>query len=272
MNIKTYILLLSILTFFSCNSEKTYQKDLNRLVSEYMKDFIYSQYEDSYDYKEIETIVEKTDSLCWEKDLYRIQHSIWPFVKSRRTVVANSYIIPYYEESFNTISQSYLFTKELGSIFKQPYISVNNLKELNKPLKESYMNLAEREVCDYLYYKDVRAIREDIEQLEEEEFNGWRIYHSCQFRSPSGIRIQKEYVLYYERKNDRIYDYPIELTYNYPIIREFIEEILSVNLEDENLIKLENKYVEHDEFPWSKSHKINVQEMYSRTVNRFRLD
>ena len=122
-----------------------------------------------------------------------------------------------------------------------------------------------------LYFK-TKAPRRTIEELENEEFNGWRIYHSCQFRLPSGVRIQKEYVLYHEKKNDRIYEFPIELTYNYPVIREFIKEVLSANLEDENIINLKNKYMEYDEFPWSKSHKNNVHEIYQRTLNRFRLD
>jgi len=271
MNIKTYILLLSISIFFSCNSNST-QKNLNRLVLERMEDFIYSQYEDSYDYEEIKTIVEETDSLCWEKDLYRIQYRVWLAAKDRRTIVANSYIIPYYKESFNTISQSFLFSQEMGSIFKQPYVDVDNVKGLNKSLKDSYVKLPEREVCDYIYYRDIPTWRQEIEELENEEFNGWRIYHSCQFRLPSGVRIQKEYVLYHEKKNDRIYESPIELTYNYPVIREFIKEVLSANLEDENIINLKNKYMEYDEFPWSKSHKNNVHEIYQRTLNRFRLD
>ena len=271
--IKTLLIQLFALVFFSCSSSVE-NDNIEEQVAKQMEHYIYNQYEDSYDYRAIETIYEYTDSLCWEKDLYQIQNRFY-YAQYRRTEVTNSYIDP--EETYKNNSLYSLYGSHmlfnLSSIFEYPFIDAQ--KGLNKCLQESYITKEEKEVCDYFYFSEtVPFFRKEIEGLENQNFKGWRIYHRCQFRIASGEIIQKQYVLYHNKDLEWscFGINPYELKYNYPMFRDYIKNVLSVDLESEEIRNLKKKYsLQNTNILWNYSSN-KLQEIYHNAISRLSIN
>lgn len=268
---KKYLFIaLLVLCCISCSSE--IEIGLIGQVEQQMERYIYNQYEDSYDYRALETKYEYTDSLCWEKDLYQIQHLFY-YARNRRTVVTNSYVDPN-EINSNSSILPILLLYNSSSIFEYPFVDTKNQKGLNKRLRDSYITKEEREVCDYYFYSSsVSAFREEIERLESREFSGWRIYHSCQFRTASGEIVQKQYVLYHDKDSEWSYfGNPYELSYNYPMFRDYIKNVLSINLESEEVQKIIKKYSSEDKnLLWNYSTS-KLQGIYDNAISRLSIN
>lgn len=271
---KYQFITLLALCCISCSTE--IEIGLIEQVEQQMERYIYNQYEDSYDYRALETKYEYTDSLCWEKDLYQIQHLFY-YARNRRTVVTNSYINPDEVNSNSSISPilySNLLLYNLSSIFEYPFVDAKNQNGLNKHLRDSYITKEEREVCDYYFYSSsVPAFREEIERLESREFSGWRIYHSCQFRTASGEIVQKQYVLYHNKDSKWSYfGNPYELNYNYPMFRDYIKNVLSINIGSEDVKNIIKKYSSEDKnVLWNYSTN-KLQEIYDNAISRLSIN
>ena len=142
-------------------------------------------------------------------------------------------------------------------------------------MRESYITKEEKEVCDYFYYSEsVPDFRKEIEDLENQNFKGLRICHRCQFRIASGEIIQKQYVLYHNK--DLEWSYlginPYELKYNYPMFRDYIKNVLSVDLGSEEIQNLKKKYSQQDTNGlWNYSSN-KLQEIYHNAISRLSIN
>lgn len=271
--IKGVFIQLSLLFLMSCSSSTD---EVNEQVAKQMERYIYNNYEDSYDYRAIETIYEYTDSLTWEKDLYRIQHLFY-YAKKRRAIVANSYVNP--NDVYINSSTLSIYDKRLYyslSVFDYPYVDAEEVKGLSECLRESYVTKEEKEVCDYIFYNSsVPAFRKEIEKLEDTQFNGWRIYHCCQFRTESGAIVQKQFVLYHDKNHDWNYYrvHPYELNYNYPMFRDYIKKVLSIDLESKEVQDLIKRYsVEDNKGVWGIHSDDRLQRIFNNAISRFSLN
>lgn len=272
--IKRVFIQLSLLFLMSCSSPTD---EIKEQVAEQMERYIYDNYEDSYDYRAIETIYEYTDSLTWEEDLYRIQHLFY-YAKNRRAIVTNSYAD--INEVYNNSSTYLIYGDQTLyyplSIFDYPYVDAKKVKGLSKRLRESYVTKEEKEVCDYYFYRSsVPTFREKIEELENTKFNGWRIYHCCQFRKESGAIVQKQFVLYHDENRDWSYYsvHPYELNYNYPMFRNYIKNVLSIDLESKDVQDLIKKYsVKDNKGLWGIHSENKLQRIFDNAISRFSLN
>lgn len=261
---KYLVLCLLSLSFFSCaRGEKTEYE--NQDILEYMEKYIYETNEGAYGYFECVTEKEQIDSLSWESDLYLIQKDLYLYANQRRIVVVNNYISPN-SPSFDFVPKS------LFDFYKKPFFTayIDEIPNtFSQELKKSYLTNEEREICDYVYYKETcPLIISKIEKLQSNGFKGFRYHHICGFRLLTGEIRYKNFVVY---KRGDSQDYNVcELKYDYKMLREFIESVLNMNLESEKVKSLINKYSSF--IKESPENLYYVNEVYSSVIQRFKMN
>lgn len=260
---KYLVLFLSLsLSFFSCTKEEETEYE-NQDILEYMEKYIYETIKGSYGYFECITEKEQIDSLSWKSDLYLIQKDLYLYANQRRTVVVNNYISPN-SPRFNFMLSLFAINKP----FFNAYID-EIPKTFSQELKKSYLTNEEREICDYVYYKETcHLIINKIKELQSNTFKGFRYHHICGFRLPSGEVRYKNFVIY---KQDNSKEYNVcELKYDYKMLREFIESVLNTNLDSEKVKSLINKYSSF--IKESPENTYYMSDTYSSVIQRFKIN
>ena len=135
--IKYVILLVELLLLSSCGYNMESENESN--ITKKMRSYISNNVEGSYGFFECNMVKEHIDSLCWKTDIYRIQQQIELYASQRRTIIANSYVPVQID--------GWPFPNKFDLDFVSP-------QGYGKRIHESYITKEEREVCDYVYYKE----------------------------------------------------------------------------------------------------------------------
>ena len=228
--IKYMILFVELLLLSSCDYNMESGNESN--VSKRMRDYISNNVDGSYGFFECNVVKEHIDSLCWKADIYRIQQQIYMYASQRRFVIVNSYV--------PVQIAGWLPHGGFDLDFVEP-------QGYGKQIHKSYITKEEREVCDYVCYNNsVPAVRKIVKELEAESFHGDRIYYACGYRIASGAIVYRQYVLYKRDDLDKRDDWDsftiCELTYNYDMLRNFVQSTLDINLEDSKIKAFMAKY------------------------------
>ena len=185
--IKYVILLVELLLLSSCGYNMESENESN--ITKKMRSYISNNVEGSYGFFECNMVKEHIDSLCWKTDIYRIQQQIELYASQRRTIIANSYVPVQID--------GWPFPNKFDLDFVSP-------QGYGKRIHESYITKEEREVCDYVYYK------ESVPEIRK-------------------------------RDNEDLF-YICKLMYDYDMLRDFIQSTLNINLEDAKVKALIAKY------------------------------
>ncbi|MBD8389162.1 hypothetical protein [Dysgonomonas sp. BGC7] len=249
-----YINIIFISFFLlSCDENQTEEEK----VKQYMEHYVLTQY-DCYDYFECSTIIEHVDSLYWLADIYREQEQLYRMADQRRTAKANRMLWQLPSIS-NSLYGSSSFFPNVETAKRNVSLNVVN----------SYMSKDEQDVCDYVFYEDfVPKVQELLKRIRESDFHGFRIFHSCGFRTTSGAIIYKQFILY--KKDDSSFYDVYELRYNYNLIRDFIRECLLV----EELVNIDGLSVKNliQKFDSEKNtNPFSISNKYSIIINKYSL-
>lgn len=252
MNYTHLFFILISLFLLSCDKSQTEEEK----VKQYMEYYVLSRY-DCYDYFECSTVIEHADSLYWQADIYREQEQLYRMADQRRTAKANRMLwqLPPISNSLN------------GSLFFLPNTETAK-RNVSSNVVDSYMSKDEQDVCDYVFYKEfVPNVHEILKRIRKSDFHGFRIFHSCGFRTKSGSIIYKQFILYKE-DNSSFYDV-YELRYNYNLIREFIRECLFIEVLDNNNPYMKNLIQKFDSEKSTNS--FSISNKYSIIMSKYSL-
>ena len=133
--IKYIVFMFGLLLFSSCNENES-----ESFITKEMKNYISNNVDGSYGFFERNMVKEHIDSFSWKSDIYRIQRQLYMYASQRRTILANNYV-PL------TKTTGWLFPNIFESNFEKP-------QGYAKKIKESYITEEEREICDYIYYRE----------------------------------------------------------------------------------------------------------------------